>query len=175
MRRAAVLGLTVTALLLGCGDGLTSLTGSGNDAGTALDAKAVEAGILPDPEKAEFAGRYETRGDLGTDKMCAVKTAADSFDIGFLSVYGPESKCEGTGTAKVNGEQVDISLTGQGTCRFTARYDGFELRFPAVVESGCARYCSERASLSGTHYFMIAPGNDAARNTLGRDIERLCS
>ena len=160
---------------MGCGDGLTDLAGNGNDAGAALDAKAVEAGILPDPEKAEFAGRYETRGDLGTDKLCAVKMAADSFDIGFLSVYGPESKCEGTGTAKVNGEQVDIRLTGQGNCRFTARYDGFELRFPAVVETGCAKYCSERASLSGTHYFMIAPGGDAARGTLGRDIERLCS
>jgi hypothetical protein len=160
---------------MGCGDRLISLPDGGDDAGAALDAKAVKVGILPDPDKAEFTGRYETRGDLGTDKLCAVKTAADSFDIGFLSVYGPESKCEATGTAKVNGEQVDIRLIGQSNCRFTARYDGFELRFPAVVETGCAQYCSERASLSGTHYFMIAPGNDAARNTLGRDIERLCN
>jgi hypothetical protein len=50
-----------------------------------------------------------------------------------------------------------------------------ELRFPAVVGGGCAQYCSERTSFSGTHYFMVETGNSAARDTLGRDIERLCT
>lgn len=160
---------------MGCGDSLPSMPGGGESAGAALDATAVAAGILPDPEKSDLAGRYETRGDIGVDKLCAVKTSANSFDIGFLSISGSESKCEGTGSARVDGEKVEIVLNGQGDCKFTARYDGFELRFPAVIDGGCAQYCSDRASFSGTHYFMIEPGNSAARDTLGRDIERLCS
>lgn len=161
------------ALLAGCGDGaLTSSLGS--DAGATLDARAVETGVLPNPDKIEFAGRFETRSDLGIDKFCAVNTGANRFNIGFLAVFGPESKCEGTGTASVQGDKVEIALNGKGACTFAARYDGIELRFAGAVESGCARYCSERASLSGTHYFMIEPGDSAARNTLGREIERLC-
>ena len=175
MKAGIVLCGALCVLLLGCGDGLPSLPGSGDDAGAALDAKAIEAGILPDPEETEFAGRYETRGDLGIDKLCVVKRSPSNFDVGFLSVSGAESKCEGTGTATLDGENVQISLNGQGPCKFTARYDGFELRFPAVVESGCAQYCSDKASFSGTHYFMIEPGNVAARDTLGRDIAKLCS
>lgn len=175
MKFRIVLCGALCCLLLGCGDGLPSLPGTEDDAGAVLDSKAIDAGLLPDPEKIEFAGRYETRGDLGVDKLCAVKTSADNFDIGFLSVSGSESKCEGTGTAIMDGENVEISLQGQGPCKLTARYDGFELRFPAVVDSGCAQYCSERASFSGSHYFMIEPGNAAARDTLGRDIARLCN
>ena len=146
------------ALLAGCGDGaLTSTLGS--DAGATLDARAVETGVLPNPDKIAFAGRFETRSDLGIDKFCAVKTGANRFDIGFLAVFGPESKCEGTGTASVQGDEVEVTLNGKGACTFAARYDGIELRFAGAVESGCASYCSEKASLSGTHYFMIEPGD----------------
>ncbi|WP_397578351.1 hypothetical protein [Sphingorhabdus sp.] len=66
------------ALLAGCGDGaLTSSLGS--DAGATLDARAVETGVLPNPDKIEFAGRFETRSDLGIDKFCAVNTGANRF------------------------------------------------------------------------------------------------
>lgn len=173
MTRTAFPIFASCALLAGCGDGaLTSSLGS--DAGAALDARAVETGVLPNPDKIDFAGRFETRSDLGIDKFCAVKTDADRFDIGFLAVFGPESTCEGTGIASVQGDEVEITLNGKGPCTFAARYDGIELRFAGAVESGCANYCSEKASLSGTHYFMIEPGDSAARNTLGREIDRLC-
>lgn len=165
--------LAICALLAACSES-TSLPISGSEAGAALDARAVQTGVLPNPDRIEFAGRFETRSDLGIDKFCAVKTDENRFDVGFLAVFGPESKCEGTGTAAVEGDKVEITLQGKGACTFAARYDGIELRFAGAVESGCVRYCSERASLSGTHYFMIEPGDIAARNTLGRDIDRLC-
>ncbi len=162
------------ALLAGCGDNASSVLGGGNDVGSELDKAAIAAGIMPDPDQVEFAGRFETRSELGADKFCAVSSGAKQFDVGFIAVSGSESKCEGRGTATVNGDKVRISLGGKGNCAFDARYDGLELRFPGSVESGCASYCSPRASLSGTHYFMVQPGDTAARNTLGRDIERLC-
>ena len=97
-----------------------------------------------------------------------------SLDVGVLAVFGPESKCEGRGTASIAGDKVRITLSGKGDCQFDAQYDGVELRFPGSIESGCASYCSDRASLSGTHYFMVQPGDEPARKTLGRDIQRLC-
>ncbi len=168
------IAFTLLCLLTACGDNAPSLVGSGTDAGAALDQQAVAAGIMPDPDEVELAGQYETRSELGTDKFCAVGNSANRFDVGFIAVFGPESKCEAKGSATVEGERVRITLTGKGACTFDARYDGIELRFPGSVESGCARYCSPRASLSGTHYFMVQPGDEAARNTLGRDISQLC-
>jgi hypothetical protein len=161
------------ALLAACGENAPSVL-AGNDVGSELDEAAIAAGIMPDPDEVEFAGRFETRSELGIDKFCAVTKSARQFDIGFIAVSGSESKCEGQGTAAISGEKVQITLQGKEKCTFEARYDGIELRFPGSVESGCASYCTPRASLSGTHYFMVQAGDSAARNTLGRDIERLC-
>jgi hypothetical protein len=168
------IALICLALLAACGENAPAVLGGGNDVGSALDEQAVEAGIMPDPDDVEFAGRFETRSDLGIDKFCAVSSGSKQFSIGFLAVFGPESKCEGRGTAIVDGEKVRVTLAGRGNCAFDAHYDGIELRFPGAIESGCASYCSDRASLSGTHYFMVQPGDSAARGTLGREIERLC-
>ena len=169
----ALLTLLMLTTLPSC-DKAPAILGGSNDAGSALDEQAIEAGILPDPDNLEFAGRFETRSDLGTDKFCAVGTGARQFDIGVLAVFGPESKCEGKGSATITGDKVQITLKGKDACRFDAQYDGVELRFPGSMEQGCAAYCSDRASLSGTHYFMVQPGDEPARKTLGRDIDRLC-
>ena len=52
--------------------------------------------------------------------------------------------------------------------------DGIVLRFPGSVPEGCASYCSRNASMSGTRYYFVDPGAEAAKRTLGREIERLC-
>ena len=146
-----------------------------SDVGDALDKRAIEAGILPDINNLVFAGRYETRSELGTDKFCAVKDGSSRYKIGVLAVFGPQSKCEGRGTASVDGEKVHISLQGKGNCSFDAEFDGVELRFPGAIGEECASYCSARASFSGTSYFIVEQGDDKARRALGRDIKRLCN
>ncbi len=170
----ALLALLVLVALSGCDGKAPAVTGNATDAGSALDQQAIDAGILPDPDNLEFSGRFETRSDLGTDKFCAVSEGTAEFRIGVLAVSGAESKCEGRGTAKVDGGKVRISLKGKGACEFDAQYDGVELRFPGSIDDGCATYCTARASLSGTHYFMVQNGDEPARRTLGRDIEKLC-
>jgi hypothetical protein len=163
--------LLLTIALAACTENAPAV--GGNDVGSALDKQAIEAGMMPDPDDIELAGRYETRSELGTDKFCAVESGAD-FDIGFMSNSGPDSKCEGRGTAIVDGENVRVTLSGKAECSFEARYDGIELRFPGALEAGCAAYCTSRANFSGTHYFIVEPGDQAARKTLGRDIANLC-
>lgn len=145
-----------------------------DSAGAALDRLAVEKGLIPDPASLAFEGRFETQSELGTDKFCAVAAGDASYRVGFLSVYGPESKCEGQGSAEQDGDDVRITLDGKESCSFTASYDGIVLRFPGTVPEGCAAYCSPNASMSGTRYYFVDPGAEAARRTLGRETDRLC-
>jgi len=168
--------LPIVALLAlaACDAKTPNALNGGNNSGSELDSQAIEAGILPDPDNLEFTGRFETRSELGTDKFCAVSNGTQRFEIGLLAVFGPESKCEGQGSAAISDDKVRVTLRGKESCQFDAQYDGVELRFPGSLESGCASYCSDRASLSGTHYFMVQPGDKAAQTTLGRDIVRLC-
>ena len=144
------------------------------DAGRALDAKAIAAGIMPDRNNLDLAGRFETQSDLGTDKFCAVSAGVGQFSVGLLAVFGPESKCEAQGRAAIDGEKVRISLRGKDNCAFDAEFDGVELRIPGSIDAGCASYCSPRASFSGTSYFKVETGDNNARRALGRDIEKLC-
>jgi hypothetical protein len=159
--------------LAACGDG-GEKSAPATDASRSLDEQAIEKGLLPDPDGRALSGRYETRSDLGVDKFCAVGDGG-SFDIGVLAVFGPESKCEAQGRAEFAGDKVRVSLSGKDACSFDAEFDGISLRFPGTVPEGCASYCSPRASISGTSYYFIEPGDASARKTLGRDIERLCS
>lgn len=161
-------------LLAGCDAQENTSRNEPDNAGAALERLAVEKGLIPDPESLSLEGRFETQSELGTDKFCAVAEGDAGYRVGFLSVYGPESKCEGQGTATQEGDSVRIVLEGKGNCSFAASYDGIVLRFPGEVPKGCATYCSANASMSGTRYYFVDPGAEAARRTLGREIERLC-
>jgi hypothetical protein len=171
----------IPLLFLPCVMGCSYFSDDGNnsasettDVGEALDKRAIEAGIIPDTSNIVFAGRFETRSEMGTDKFCAVKKDGGAYSIGALAVFGPESKCEGQGTAKIQGEKVKINFQGEDSCSFEAEYDGVELRIPGKIPAGCASYCSPRASFSGTSFFLVEQGNENARRALGRDIDRLC-
>jgi hypothetical protein len=166
------LALTALLAVAACG-GNDEKAAPATDASRSLDEQAISRGLLPDPDGRSLAGRYETRSELGVDKFCAVGDEGE-FAIGMLAVFGPDSKCEGQGSAEFAGEKVRITLNGKGSCGFDAEFDGIQLRFPGSVPEGCASYCSPRASMSGTAYYFTEPGNASARRTLGRDIERLC-
>lgn len=164
--------LAFMVLLAACSGGDKASTPQ-TDASRSLDEQAISKGLLPDPDGRSLAGRYETRSELGVDKFCAVGDEGD-FAIGLLAVFGPDSSCEAQGKAEFKGEKVHITLTGKDSCSFDAEFDGIQLRFPGSIPAGCARYCSPRASMSGTAYFFTEPGNASARRTLGRNIEKLC-
>jgi hypothetical protein len=146
---------------------------SANDSGQALDDLAVAKGLLPDPDDRTLSGYYETRSDLGIDKFCAV-TSGGSSRFGMLAVFGPDSKCEGVGRADMKGNRISLKFEGKEACAFEAEFDGVVIRFPGNIGPGCASYCSPRASMSGTQYYLAEKGDHSARRALGRDIERLC-
>lgn len=169
--KTAAIGLL---LLSACSDSSDEQEDGGDKVTSILDEQAVAAGILPDPDNLSLTGQFETRSELGVDKFCATKSG-NGFDIGVLAVFGPESKCEAQGKAALKDEKLSISFSGEEECKFDAEYDGVSIQFPGALPESCNSYCTKRASFSGTSYFMIAQGGDAARKTLGRDIDRLCN
>ncbi len=144
-----------------------------------LDQAAINAGILTDPDDVKLEGRFETRNDIGTDKFCAIKTGDEDYNIGILAVFGADSFCEGRGIANLDGEDLNIILNQSSKkisedCEFTASFDGVSLQIPGVLPEVCAKFCNNRASLSGTQYFQIENGNEAAKKSNGRELKPLC-
>lgn len=171
MKRAAVLVL----LLAACGgERQTETPPDPTGAGAALERSAIERGVVPDPSAIELEGRYERRSDLGTDKFCAVRTGEDRYRFGMLAVFGPGSLCEGQGEARPDGDGFDLRFGGDAGCEVRASYDGVELRIDGNVPEACSAICDSRASLAGTSYYLVEPGADAARRTLGAEVDRLC-
>ncbi len=177
MKRA----LFALALLSACSDEPASITdaeaavaGNTDDSvGQALDKAAVDTGLIPGESKIAFEGSFERRSDLGADRFCAVADG-DDYRVGLLTVYGADSQCEARGSASRNGEKVTITLNGKDECRFIAHFDGIELTLPGVLPDGCASYCSDRASISGTSFYFVEQGSAAASAQRGRKLERLC-
>lgn len=144
-----------------------------------LDQAAISAGILSDPADIQLEGRFETRNDIGTDKFCAVKRDDLNFNIGILAVFGADSFCEGQGIAQLDGEDLIITLNkGVGNieeiCKFTASFDGLSIQLPGKIPRPCAKFCNNRASLSGTQFFQIENGNAIAKQSNGRNLNPLC-
>ncbi len=171
----SVLLLLMLALSACDSSSLPPALGGDSDTGKKLDERAIAAGILPDPDDIVFSGRFETRSDLGTDKFCAIKQNSKSYRVGVIAVFGPDSKCEGQGTANFDGEKVQINLSGKKPCSIPAIFDGVSLQFGGAISEGCESFCNGKGSFAGTSYYMVEQGDDAARRVLGRDVNNLCS
>jgi hypothetical protein len=164
-------------MLSGCGE-----TQAGDDAAavTPLDAAAIEAGVIADPEAIDLAGSFADTGGTGTDAFCARGDRKGGYDVGVLVTFGGSSQCEAQGSASLTGEQARISLdrSGKGKpvsgCSFIARFDGNGLALPGSLPSGCLAACSDRASLAGASFALVEPGDGAAATARGRSIDRLC-
>jgi len=141
---------------------------------SSLEKAAIEAGVIPDINNVTLSGAFERKSDLGTDRFCAVGNDENGYQIGMIAVFGPESRCEGMGEATRIGESVRVVLTSKDRCSFTASFDGVEIKLPGSLPESCESYCSPRAGFNGVSYYLIGEGDEVARSTRGREIERLC-
>lgn len=176
MNRA--LPLAWLALLAGCSE-----TQAGGDSAvvTPLDAAAIEAGVITDPDRLDLAGSFSDTGGTGSDAFCASGNRDAGYKVGVLVTFGASSQCEGRGDAALSGEQVRIDLTRNGDgdtmngCSFAARFDGNALSLPGSLPGGCAAACSDRGSLAGASFALVEAGQAAALQQRGRSAARLCA
>ncbi|WP_230769119.1 hypothetical protein [Sphingomonas sp. Leaf4] len=125
---------------------LAACSGPGGDApaqgGAALEAAAIERGIVRDPATRAATGLLAREGD----RLCLIERG-DTVRIGGFIDYGDGIGCTARGSATRMGETLSVDF-GQG-CRFDAGFDGDRVRFPGKLPAGCERLCTRRASLAG--------------------------
>ena len=167
MRAALLLAL---AVLGGCSDrtpgrNMAAATGAGAE----LEAAAIAAGVIPDPNSTDPTGLYSR----GTDRLC-VLPAAEDFRIGIDVDYGDGQHCSASGTARRDGERLRVRFEGTGDCGFDARFEGDRVVFPGKLPKGCAVYCTGRASLSGLEVDRLSSSASEARAMRGAGGRLLC-
>ena len=138
MKRGALLA---TLLLTGC-SGSAPQPGGNTTAATSLEAAAIEAGVIPDPNNSDITGLYAR----DTDRVCVVP-AATGYRIGVFVDYGDKVRCSGSGTVTRAGEKLRLDFGGKG-CSFDARFEGDRIVFPGRLPDDCRKLCTERASLA---------------------------
>ncbi|WP_298092580.1 hypothetical protein [uncultured Sphingomonas sp.] len=164
--------LACAALLLaGCGSRETAdITGDDAPAGARLEKAAIAAGLVIDPESTSLQGSW-ARDD---DRMCIVpgdvRGGADR--IGILLDYGPGNGCSATGTVRRR-RSGDLAVV-LDACRFTARFDGERIVFPAELPEPCSALCTGRATLAAMSVERLSGSVAEARTLRGRNQPPLC-
>ncbi|RHW16931.1 hypothetical protein D1610_12385 [Sphingomonas gilva] len=152
-------------LLAACDGGIAS----GESAGERLEEAAIARGVIPDPESLDVAGAY----GRGADSLCVIERDGD-LRLGVDVAYGGDLGCTARGTARQDGEDIDIMLEGADGCRFTARFDGAKLAFPGRLPASCAAFCDAPASLAGMTVDRLSDAASEVRAMRGQQGGLLC-
>ncbi len=135
-------------------------------AGRALEAAALDAGIVADP--ADAVGVYAA----GEDRVCMARIAPDRYRIGVSVDYGAGQRCIAHGTARGRAT-LDVDL-GAG-CRVKVSHDGDRLSFPAQTPAKCAPLCQGRAALDALTVDRLSGAGGEAARLRGADGALLCT
>ncbi|MDQ1155782.1 hypothetical protein QE385_000109 [Sphingomonas sp. SORGH_AS 950] len=161
-------GLMLAAALAACGSGAGD---ADNAAGEQLEAASIAAGLVADPAVVPLEGMWAR----DSDRMCILPPGDGGSDaswrIGVMVDYGEGQGCTARGTLKRSGRDLAVTLGG---CRFTARFDGDDIQFPATLPAPCASLCTGRASLSALIVERISRSVAEARTLRSADGAALC-
>ncbi|MGY4396140.1 hypothetical protein ACVWZA_001313 [Sphingomonas sp. UYAg733] len=137
---------------------------------TGLEAAAIEAGVIPDPNGTDITGLYAR----DTDRMCVVPTAT-AYRIGVYVDYGEDQNCGGSGVVTRVGEALNVDFPDAPGCNFDARFEGDGISFPGKVPDGCAKLCSRRASLAALDVDRLSESVSEASTLRDAKGKLLCS
>lgn len=135
--------LFALALLAGCSQQSQQPAATPPTPASELEAAAIEAGVVADPNSTDIVGLYAR----DTDRVCIVPSAT-AYRIGVFVDYGDDQACSGSGVVDHVGEQLSVNFPATPGCTFDARFEGDHIVFPATVPEACAKLCQQRASLA---------------------------
>lgn len=117
---------------------------SNTAAPSGLEAAAIQAWVIADPESADITGLYTRE----TDRVCIVP-APKAYQIGVFVDYGDQQHCSGLGSVTRAGETLHVDFGDAEGCTLDARFEGDRIVFPGSVPDACRKLCTERASIAG--------------------------
>lgn len=160
------IALATLLLLTACGQG----SGGGDDkAGEKLETASIAAGLVADPAAAPLDGIWSR----DTDRMCILPAGSGpARRIGVMLDYGEGQGCTAIGTMERSGAALKLTL---GACRFTARFDGDSIQFPAMLPSACNAFCTGRATLSALNVERISASVAEAQALRSPNGTMLCA
>lgn len=136
-------------------------------AATGLEAAAIQAGVIVDPDSTEISGLYERE----TDRVCIVPTAT-AYRVGVVVDYGDQQRCSGSGVVTRTGETLHVELGQKSGCSFDARFEGDRIVFPGRIPDACQQICERRASVAALDVAKLSESISEA-STLRDDKGRL--
>ena len=166
MKRGLLLALLIIA---GC-SGSQPQPANNATAATGLEAAAIEAGVIPDPNNTDITGLYSR----DTDRICIVPTAT-AYRIGVFVDYGDNQNCGGSGTVTRVGEKLQLEFDGGNGCSFEARFEGDRIVFPGRLPDACQKLCQRRASLAGLDVSRLSESVSEASTLRDSKGRLLCS
>lgn len=146
-----------------------------NDTANALEALAVESGVIGVDATTDAVGSYGRNYEGGEDRLCMLPTGVDSksYHFGVEIRIGEEEYCRGKGKAQRTGDLLILRFAG-GRCTITAHYDGDRIVLPGIVDKGCASLCSNRGSFAGVNFPRLGLDVGSAEAVVSNDDEGLC-
>lgn len=157
--------LAAVLLLGGCGQEAET----GNAGGAALEAAAIAAGVVRDPQGSAMAGLYAR----DTDRVCILASDGGGYRIGASVDYGDQG-CSGSGVVTRSGDRLSMTFDGAPECRFDARLDGDRIAFPAAVPGACARLCIGRASFAALEVDLLSEAGSEVKGMRDWRGRKLC-
>lgn len=172
----------ILAALAACGEtddpaGEGAATQAPTQAATALDALALESGVLPDSARIDPAGAYGRNYDGGRDRLCLVPDghARGRYRFGAEMRIGQDEYCRGRGRAKLSADKLLLRFEGRGAdCTIVARYDGDQIVMPGALDVSCAQLCSSRGTFAGVTFPRGDRDPAQALGLTGSDGTPLC-
>lgn len=133
-----------------------------------LEAAAIEAGVIPDPDSSDITGLYAR----DTDRVCIVP-AASAYRIGVFVDYGDQN-CGGSGVVTRAGETLTLDFPTAPGCSFDARFEGDRIAFPGKVPDACAKLCERRASIAALNVDRLSESISEASTLRDAKGKLLC-
>lgn len=133
-------------------------------------------GIGEPTESSDLTGLYLGDGaGAENNRVCMIRDPEGSVRFGIVTLAADRSACSGLGTATKTGENVVLTMSGEGDCAIPATLSDGELEFPDSLPEGCAYYCGPDASLAKASFQKIGATREAAGQATDLVGDPLCS